>query len=118
MHRSDRDADTNTQSHRNLTNIEWKSNRIDQSLSQYRCIRRSPNIDLQHNEFIPANTSHCVGGPHRLAQSPSNSFQDEITSSMSELIIDRLEPVEIETMYCQHLAAPNPRKSASKSITE
>ena len=54
--------------------------------------------DLQHDEFVAAYPGHSVADARDAGKPLGNELEECIACGMPEVIIDRLEVAEIETM--------------------
>jgi hypothetical protein len=83
-----------------------------------RLFSRRCRTDDEH-EFVTTDARHRIDVAHQPGQAPRNLAQQFIARTMTQRIVDELEPVEIENQHGERLAiAIGMRNRLRKSIVE
>lgn len=61
----------------------------------------------KHDELVPSDPRHNIVGPHSFFQAAADLGQHQIARRMTKLVIDGLEPIEIEIEDADVLRMPH-----------
>ena len=75
-------------------------------------------VNLDNCKFVTAEPGDKITLPRRVPQALADLAQQVIARGMTQRVIDRLEPVEIQIQQCDSASQPQPRQDPLQMLVE